>query len=356
MRVAKLPLSARRLGCCLKVLSQAPRWLCLGLVSCGTSTDGDVSETPAQETLPQDDDTDAVCEINCDTSTDGGVSETPAQETLPEDDEIDAVCESGATRICVGAGACEGGQFCENRQWSRCDWGDPGSPNAPSSSGPSHDPGAGGSTGNDADAGGTFNLADAERVSLLGDETGCVDIPSLGIQAQWGFSCQSSCSTDVMPPHAEPVIADEAGAYCMRGTWDEVRISGSDIWDVGMGFFLNLYYKRSRPERSFYDAAAHGVLGISLDVEWRSPLARTLYVMLVSETGHSLLALEFPGPETIHVESSWQQFYPWDVGEDGPGFNPELAYGIVVMDGSPEAESGDAFDFCISNVEFLVKP
>ena len=35
----------------------------------------------------------------------------------------DVICDAGATRECVGPGACRGGQFCERGAWSACDCG-----------------------------------------------------------------------------------------------------------------------------------------------------------------------------------------------------------------------------------------
>jgi len=221
------------------------------------------------------------------------------------------------------------------------------------------------------------------RISITPDATGQIDAArnSLGVEGPWypfadgydiqgmrGGSCRAAghadadCSTITSPDPSVLDFPNAGGRMCVSGTVAQVLLANGtpdwgNMWGAGIGFDLNRA-GTDAASRGPYNAAAHGVVGISFDIDAVPQLGRRV---------------ELPTPATAGtgIQPYWgaAAFYPNSPVQVGPNtfyftdvFTPETTPQTLdttriqsVQFHLPSSQtSAEPFAFCISNVAFLV--
>lgn len=316
--------------------------------------------------------------------------------TEPEGDTPEpATCLDGDTRTCVGSGACDGGQFCENGIWSRCDCGTsvPGSNQGSAGTGSQGDPqsptsvpqvspagGTGGDSTEVTPAGGTSGNSAAgsgggatgpdgsqqyEEFLVVPDTDGYVSLPAIGIEGFWTFFPAEACTTDQTGPsvsNPQTVPAADDGRVCIGATWR----GGCDTWGAPQ-LFLSLNQPDAQGPRGEYNPSTHGVIGFAYEFEatgvgypgGESDNAQT-FVLLLSTNGgfYYQESLSVAPPPASHV-FSWlpgvlNDAQIPDFAESTEGFFPDQLDSLSFYVRDTVADPGEPFEICVSNLRVLL--
>jgi hypothetical protein len=177
--------------------------------------------------------------------TSGGAAGQPSNDE-PGGAPVTGVCEPGATRECVGAGACRGGQACltDGSAWSPCDCGD--------------SPGTGGAGGEPATGteGGMASMAGAGGASPIG----CSPEPPTGCAADEKCAIVDNAEAQTTEIACVPDGNKQQGDACAG------RADGSD--DCGEGLFCSAlgYVAQCQPYCNVADPSACATSCTELDV------------------------------------------------------------------------------------------
>jgi hypothetical protein len=278
-------------------------------------------------------------------------------------------CDEGATRQCVGAGACAGGQYCADGEWSRCDCGEGDAPTddvppieaddetgpAVVDSGVTVPPLPTSDTGTDSDL--TTLPPGWREVPLLADESGWIQGSEneVGIQGGW-TSLYAPCVRSTEVALRDPT--DPGAGVCVRATWEpDCEQTPSMILGVHLS-----EDEPGNPSPNPYDAVAAGVVGFRFDINFEGTglygTDRTLLTAGVQDRNYSALRTQYRDFGNLpNAGISWvPEWVPGDVefvDETEEPWSPTNLESLwfIAISGDTRAQQ----QLCVANLRAVVR-
>ncbi len=256
-------------------------------------------------------------------------------------------CRSGDTRACFGAGACEGGQICEDGAWSECDCG------------------AGTNGGNSDESCQVVASGDSPLIDDISDNDHLVPANDGRVGSWYTYND----GTGVQTPAPAGEVCDVN--YTIEFADEQACTSGSGFSSWGAQLSLNLVNASTCGRKCKYDVSAYKGIRFTVSGASDRPLRFQVYTasVVAPQYGGDCVAGDdcYNGfgvgvplaetPQTFSVrfselrqETDWGLAVDWDpaeVLEFDWIFKP--AYGA---DGSI-SDPLDFFELCIDDVEFF---